>query len=142
VRVQVVVAMGGVGKTTLANEYAHRHWQDYREALWVDARRGCEAEFALAFERVWRRIDWRDMDRIEKRFVPVEGDGEGGFTPSYEVIRFKSGRRTIPVRSTIVGYEALKRCVTDQAKRRGIEIVAVEPQPLCHAPHITRLDEL
>ncbi|HEY2870810.1 MAG TPA: TIR domain-containing protein, partial [Reyranella sp.] len=53
VRVQVVAAMGGVGKTTLANEYAHKHWQDYQQVLWVDARRGYEAEFALAFDRLF-----------------------------------------------------------------------------------------
>jgi len=53
VRVQVVAAMGGVGKTTLANEYAHRYWRDYRQVLWVDARRGYEAEFALAFDRLF-----------------------------------------------------------------------------------------
>lgn len=93
-------------------------------------------------DRVWRSIAWRDMDRIEKRVVPVESDGEGGFTPSYEVIQFRSGRRTIPVRSTIADFESLKQCVMVEAKRRGIDLVQVEPQLLWHAPHITPLDEL
>jgi tetratricopeptide (TPR) repeat protein len=56
-KVQALAAMGGVGKTTLANEYAHRHWRCYRQIFWVDARAGAgnsrlklESEFARLCE--------------------------------------------------------------------------------------------
>jgi tetratricopeptide (TPR) repeat protein len=45
-KVQALAAMGGIGKTTLANEYAHRHWRCYRQIFWVDARLGLDLEFA------------------------------------------------------------------------------------------------
>ena len=34
---QAVVGQGGVGKTTLAREYAHRFWRLYDDILWVTA---------------------------------------------------------------------------------------------------------
>jgi hypothetical protein len=82
------------------------------------------------------------MDRIEKRIVPEHVDTEGGLLPHSERIYFRSGRRRIFVTSTIVDFEALKQHVTEKAKRRGIELVLVEPQPMWHAPLITQLDEL
>jgi tetratricopeptide (TPR) repeat protein len=52
-RVRALAAMGGVGKTTLANEYARRFWRLYRQILWVDARAGLESGFALLFEKLF-----------------------------------------------------------------------------------------
>ncbi len=49
-KVQALAAMGGMGKTTLANEYAHRHWRCYKQIFWVDARLGLETEFARLCE--------------------------------------------------------------------------------------------
>jgi hypothetical protein len=36
-RVRALAAMGGIGKTTLANEYARRYWRLYLQILWVNA---------------------------------------------------------------------------------------------------------
>jgi hypothetical protein len=104
--------------------------------------RGKKRIDVLLGTRPWRTIEWRDVDRIEKRVRAEESDGEGGITPRLEVIYFRSGRRSIPAMSTIVDFEALKQHVTEKAKRRGIELVLVEPQPMWHAPLITQLDEL
>jgi tetratricopeptide (TPR) repeat protein len=52
-RVRAVAAMGGIGKTTLANEYARRYWRLYPQILWVDARSGLESGFALLFGKLF-----------------------------------------------------------------------------------------
>jgi tetratricopeptide (TPR) repeat protein len=52
-RVRALAAMGGVGKTTLANEYARRFWRLYPQILWVDARAGLESGFALLFGKLF-----------------------------------------------------------------------------------------
>ena len=90
----------------------------------------------------WRTIAWRDVDRIEKRVAPEHVDGEGAVFARSEQIFFRSGRRSILVTSAIEGFEALKQRVTEKAKRRGIEFMLAEPQPLWHAPILTPLDEL
>ena len=48
--VQSVTALGGVGKTALAREYADRFWRLYPQAFWVDCRLGVESEFAAVFD--------------------------------------------------------------------------------------------
>lgn len=87
----------------------------------------------------WRAIDWRDVDRIEKRIVPENANGEGGV--GYELILVRSGRRTITVLSNIREYTALKQRLTEKAKRRSIALVTAEPQPLGRM-QLTPLDEL
>jgi tetratricopeptide (TPR) repeat protein len=52
-RVRALAAMGGIGKTTLANEYARRYWRLYPQILWVDARGGLERGFALLFGKLF-----------------------------------------------------------------------------------------
>jgi tetratricopeptide (TPR) repeat protein len=46
-RVAAVTALGGVGKTALARQYAEKFWRCYRQMFWVDCRRGLDGEFAL-----------------------------------------------------------------------------------------------
>jgi hypothetical protein len=52
-RVRALAAMGGIGKTTLANEYARRYWRLYPQILWVDGRAGLESGFALLFGKLF-----------------------------------------------------------------------------------------
>jgi hypothetical protein len=91
----------------------------------------------------WRTIAWRDMDRIEKRIVPEQVNAEGGISPRTEQILFRSGRRSVLVTSAVEDFGTLKRRVTEQAKRRGIELVLLaEPRVLWYPPLLTQLDEL
>jgi tetratricopeptide (TPR) repeat protein len=52
-RVRALAAMGGIGKTTLANEYARRYWRLYPQILWLDARADLESGFALLFGKLF-----------------------------------------------------------------------------------------
>jgi tetratricopeptide (TPR) repeat protein len=45
-RVRAITAMGGVGKTTIARQYAEKFWKCYMQMFWVDARNGVDIEFA------------------------------------------------------------------------------------------------
>jgi tetratricopeptide (TPR) repeat protein len=45
-QVGAIVALGGVGKTTIAREYAEKFWRPYQQLLWVDCRSGLEGQFA------------------------------------------------------------------------------------------------
>ena len=76
------------------------------------------------------------------RWVFEQTDGEGGTSPARELIVFKSGRRSLTVVSTIADFAALKRWVNDKAHRRGIALVAYEPQWLWNPPLLTPIEEL
>jgi tetratricopeptide (TPR) repeat protein len=65
-RVSAIAAMGGVGKTTLANEYVRRYWRLYPQILWVDARRGYESEYARLFDRLFPGRAQADLKPDEK----------------------------------------------------------------------------
>ena len=47
--VWAISGLGGVGKTTLANEYVRRFRRPYPQIIWVDVRPGYQAQFAAAF---------------------------------------------------------------------------------------------
>ena len=51
-RALAVTALGGVGKTSIAREYAERFWRCYRQVLWVECRNNLESEFARLLEIV------------------------------------------------------------------------------------------
>jgi len=71
-RVRALAAMGGVGKTTLANEYARRFWRLYPQILWVDAREGLENGFALLFAKLFPdRLD-QGMKQHQKAKAVLE----------------------------------------------------------------------
>jgi tetratricopeptide (TPR) repeat protein len=65
-RARALAAMGGVGKTTLANEYARRFWRLYPQILWVDARAGLESGFALLFEKLFPKRAGEDLKQPDK----------------------------------------------------------------------------
>jgi hypothetical protein len=50
--VAAVTALGGIGKTTLAGQYAEEFWRCYRQMFWVDCRRSLEGEFAALHDIV------------------------------------------------------------------------------------------
>ncbi len=54
--VQIVTALGGVGKTTLARAYVDRFWRLYPQAFWVDCRLGIETEFAALFDLLFPEL--------------------------------------------------------------------------------------
>ncbi|MBI5605948.1 MAG: TIR domain-containing protein [Deltaproteobacteria bacterium] len=44
--IQAVTALGGVGKTTLAREYAEKFWRCYRQMFWISCKAGVVTEMA------------------------------------------------------------------------------------------------
>src|SRR5690348_1267537 len=53
-RAVVLHGLGGIGKTQLAIEYAHRHRKDYSTSVWLDARD--ETAMNQSFARLAERI--------------------------------------------------------------------------------------
>ncbi len=71
-RVYALAAMGGIGKTTLANEYARRYWRLYPQILWVDARAGLESGFALLFGKLFPGRPDAGMQQADKAKLVLE----------------------------------------------------------------------
>jgi hypothetical protein len=74
-------------------------------------------------ERLWRTIDWCDVDRIERRFVPEQSDGEGT-SAAYELIRSSviaigRARSRLALTSQTIG-----NMMTRAANHEGSNVVA------------------
>ena len=66
VRAWAITGLGGLGKTTLANEYACRFERLYRQVLWVDAGRGYAAEFAAIHAQMFTDGNGPDIPDAHK----------------------------------------------------------------------------
>jgi tetratricopeptide (TPR) repeat protein len=78
-RVRALAAMGGIGKTTLANEYARRYWRLYPQILWVDARAGLESGFALLFDKLFpggSDAELHQSDKAKRMLAELSGRTE------------------------------------------------------------------
>jgi hypothetical protein len=78
-RVRALAAMGGIGKTTLANEYARRYWRLYHQILWVDARAGLESGFALLFGKLFpdrSDVEMQQADKAKLMLAELSGRAE------------------------------------------------------------------
>lgn len=64
--VQIVTALGGVGKTTLARAYADRFWRLYPQAFWVDCPEGIKIEFASVFDLLFPKAANVGLDPNQK----------------------------------------------------------------------------
>jgi len=76
-----ITGLGGVGKTQLAVEYAHRHADEYRHVLWVGA--GTETDILSAYTRIAAALSLvpdgtRDTEAIRDA-VKAWLDGNGGW---------------------------------------------------------------
>jgi len=67
--VQAITALGGVGKTTMAREYAEKFWRLYPQIFWIDARINLVSEFArLAEILVPKLYTTDDQKKAEEAF--------------------------------------------------------------------------
>ena len=67
-RVRAIAALGGVGKTTLARQYAEKFWRLYPQIFWVDTRLGYETEFAHIFDILFPELSGSGLtDDIKAR---------------------------------------------------------------------------
>ena len=110
------LVLGGIVLTVMTGFYLWTFIERRRPVAFSD-----EGVEALLGDRVWRRIAWSDIVRIEKRSIPLdEGSAEG------DTLRFVGSRRSIIVTSRIEKFTALKELVNREVERRGIEVAAIQ----------------
>ncbi len=77
--IRAITALGGVGKTTLANEYVHKFWRLYRQIFWVDARLDYESEFARIFDLLFperAKLELKSSEKAETALRELSGPTE------------------------------------------------------------------
>jgi tetratricopeptide (TPR) repeat protein len=73
--IQAITALGGVGKTTLAREYAEKFWRCYRQMFWVDCRIGVVVEYARLFPVLFperANYELKDEEKAEQVIVELK----------------------------------------------------------------------
>ena len=133
-RVRVLAAMGGIGKTTLANEYARRYWRLYPQILWVDARLGLESGFALLFGKVLPDLSDMGLQQQEKaKLVLTELSGRAERLLVLDnVADAESVRPWLPRDPTSGCHTLITSRFTDWSAAAGIRVIPVdvlEPEP-------------
>jgi len=133
-RVRALAAMGGVGKTTLANEYARRFWRLYPQILWVDAQAGLESGFALLFEKLFPDRAGDDLKQPDKaRLALAELSGKSERLLVIDNVEDAETVRPWLPRDTTTGCRTL---ITSRfsdwplaAGIRSIPLYVLEPEP-------------
>src|SRR5271166_4288059 len=133
-RVRALAAMGGVGKTTLANEYARRFWRLYPQIFWVDARAGLESGFALLFEKLFPDRAGEDLKQPDKaRLALAELSGKPERLLVIDNVEDAESVRPWLPRDTTTGCRTL---ITSRfsdwplaAGIRSITLYVLEPEP-------------
>jgi hypothetical protein len=64
--IAAVTALSGVGKTTLARQYAEIFWRSYRQIFWADCRLPLESEFAAIHDLL--RPEFAQLKSADKAF--------------------------------------------------------------------------
>ncbi len=133
-RVRALAAMGGIGKTTLANEYARRYWRLYPQIFWVDARAGLESGFALLFGKLFPgRTDAGLQQPDKAKLVLAELSGRAERLLVLDNVQDAESIRPWLVRDPTSGCRTLitSRFAdwSEAAGIRAIQLYVLEPEP-------------